>query len=178
MMRLPRIVFVLLFSVGFLLAAVSAQAVDVTLAWDPNTEQDLAGYGVYFSPGGLGAPYQLAGFVAVTDLEDADAPAFTLSGLNAGAKYALAVTAYNSGGSESSYSEPVCLEVGAGQIDCAPSSGTSGGTSAGSDSGGGGGGGGGCFVTTVYGNSAQSASSLLPLVLAVALGVVSVVKRR
>ena len=147
-MRLFRLSSITLFCVALLLSAIPAQAGEVTLAWDPNTEKDLKGYGVYFSQGIYGPPYQLAGYVELTDLNDPQAPTFTVTGLTAGTEYSLAVTAYDAEGNESYYSTPVCIEAGAGQIQCAsfyPSS------SASDAGGGGGGGGGGCFITTASG---------------------------
>ena len=146
-MRLLRLSSITLFCAALLLSAMPAQAGEVMLAWDPNSEKDLKGYGVYFSQGIYGPPYQLAGYVELTDLNDPQAPAFTVTGLAAGTEYSLAVTAYDADGNESYYSSPVCIEAGVGQIQCAsfyPSSSAS-------SSGGGAGGGGGCFITTASG---------------------------
>lgn len=149
-MRLFRLSSLTLFCATLLLSAIPAQAGEVTLAWDPNTEKDLKGYGVYFSQGIYGPPYQLAGYVELTDLNDPQAPTFTVTGLTAGTVYSLAVTAYDAEGNESYYSSPVCIESGVGQIQCASFSATSS-SAAPSSSGGGGGGGGGCFISTASG---------------------------
>jgi hypothetical protein len=132
-----------------------ALAADVTLAWDANTESDLEGYGVYFRRGSSGPPYDLFGYVSVDELSNADSPAFTVTGLQSGATYCFAVTAYDASGNESAYSAPACAQLG----DAATPSGSSGSTAppssssaAGSGtSSGGGGGGGGCFIQTVSG---------------------------
>ena len=149
-MRLFRILSLTILGVVLFLRATSAQAVDITLAWDPNSEKDLKGYGIYFSQGTSGPPYQLAGYVELSDLDDPQAPSFTVVSLTVGTEYSLAVTAYDAEGNESYYSEPVCIEAGLGQIQCAsfnPSS------SATASSGGGGGGGNaaGCFISTASG---------------------------
>ena len=117
------------------------QAGDVTLAWDPNYESKLAGYGIYSSRGTSGPPYHLVAFVDLSEIDNADSPTFTVQALMEGTPYSLAVTAYDSDGNESGYSDPVCIEVGTGQIDCAPSA-------VNSEQGhGGGGGGAGCFLS-------------------------------
>jgi hypothetical protein len=138
----------------FLLLSTSAPALsaDLTLAWDPNSEQDLDGYGVYISSGNYGPPYDLFGFVQLSELEDPDSPSFVVTGLTPGARYAIALTAYDVGGKESPYSSPVCVEVGVGQIQCAPLS-----SSSSPSSGSGGGGGGGvCFIASAAaGNGAR-----------------------
>src|SRR5512137_1148377 len=46
-----------------LFLAAPALSADVTLAWDPNSEADLEGYGVYFKLGASGPPYDLFGYV-------------------------------------------------------------------------------------------------------------------
>ena len=124
-----------------------ALSADLTLAWDPNSEQGLDGYGVYISSGNYGPPYDLFGFVQLSELEDPDSPSFVLTGLTPGARYAIALTAYDVDGKESSYSSPVCVEIGVGQIQCAPLSSDSS-SSSGSGGSGGSGGGGVCFIAS------------------------------
>lgn len=134
-------------------------AADVTLAWDPNQESDLEGYGVYYKRGAAGPPYDFFGYVGTADLSDESSPAFTITGLQE-ATYYFSVTAYDTSGNESAFSTPVCAQVGAVVTPCAdtgtgtppptstppPSSGSapaSGGSSSG--------GGGGCFIRTLGG---------------------------
>ena len=138
-------VLVLLFLVAPALSA------DVTLAWDPNSEADLEGYGVYFKLGASGPPYDLFGYVTLQELNDPDNPAFAVTGLAKGSNYYFAVTAYDTAGNESGYSTPVCAQIGDQILPCTspPSGGGSSGGSGGSSVGsGGGGGGGGCFIET------------------------------
>lgn len=133
---------------GIFFLAAPALSADVTLAWDPNSEVDLEGYGVYFKLGASGPPYDLFGYVALQELNDPDNPAFAVTGLEKGSSYYFAVTAYDTAGNESGYSTPVCAQIGDQILPCTSAS--SGGSSGGSGvaSGGSGGGGGGCFIET------------------------------
>ena len=67
-----------------LFLAAPALSADVTLAWDPNGEADLEGYGVYFKLGASGPPYDLFGYVTLQELNDPDNPAFAVTGLARG----------------------------------------------------------------------------------------------
>lgn len=130
---------------GFLITllwSTSVLSADVTLAWDPNSEPDLEGYGVYFRKGTPGPPYELAGNLALADITNDDAPFFIVSGLEKGFRYYFAVTAYDTAGNESTYSSAVCADVGDTITACPAAS-----SSSASGSGGGGGGGGGCFIS-------------------------------
>jgi hypothetical protein len=129
---------------------------DVTLAWDPNSEADLEGYGIYFRQGAAGPPYNLAGYVTVDELDFPNAPSFTVTGLQEGSQYYFAATAFNTGGKESAYSIPVCAEIAAdgGVSACSstPEPPADGGSSSGSSSGGGGG---GCFISVAAPGTAE-----------------------
>lgn len=127
----------------------SAFAAEATLAWNPNTESDVEGYGVYFSQDDPGPPYSLFGFVTLSELSDPDNPTFAVTGLETGARYYFAVTAYDTAGNESAFSSSVCADVDGDVITPCASDDTGGGDasgSVGSGSSGGGGGGGGCFI--------------------------------
>ncbi len=130
-----------------LFLAAPALSADVTLAWDANSEPDLEGYGVYFRKGTPGPPYDLAGNLALADLINDDAPLFVVSGLEKGFKYSFAVTAYDTAGSESTFSSAVCADVGDTITPCAAAP-PGGGSVSGGGGSGGGGGGGGCFIET------------------------------
>jgi hypothetical protein len=133
-----------LFLLMWVLSAGPASAVDLTLAWDPNTEPDLEGYGVYLSKDAPGPPYDLAGYVTTAELEDPSNPTFTVTGLVKGDRYYLALTAYDTSGAESDFSDAVCADIGDTVTACASSD-------TGGDSGGGGSGGGSggtCFIGT------------------------------
>ena len=81
-----------------LLVSQSAFAAQIKLAWDPNTETDLAGYRVYWgeTSRSYGSPIDVG---KVTQ--------FTLTGLTAGKTYFFAVTAYDFSNNESNKSYEV-----------------------------------------------------------------------
>jgi hypothetical protein len=83
------------------LAGSVAMAADVKLAWDPNSEPDLAGYKVYHGTASraYGSPSPLI-----------TTPTYTVTGLPSG-KYYFAVTALNRGGLESGYSNEVSTTI-------------------------------------------------------------------
>jgi len=70
----------------------------IELAWQPNTEDDLAGYQVYRSAAG-GAPERIAGPV--------DAPNFSDRTVEIGKRYSYTVTAVDRTGNESAHSAAV-----------------------------------------------------------------------
>ena len=157
---------------GFLITllwSTSVLSADVTLAWDPNSEPDLEGYGVYFRKGTPGPPYDLAGNLALADLTNDTAPLFVVSGLEKGFKYYFAVTAYDTAGNESTFSSAVCAEIGDTITPCAAAPPDSGAVSGGGGSGGGGGG--GCFI------SAASEANVPIFLSLVALAVVGCIMR-
>ena len=92
-------------SYAALLACFLADAGQITLTWDPNQESDLAGYRVYFGSASRG----------YTNLVDSGrSNTNTVTGLVDGATYFFAVTAYNTNGLESDYSNEVQLTVPTG----------------------------------------------------------------
>jgi len=144
----------------FTLFSFPAFAADATLGWDPNNETDVEGYGVYFNQDDTGPPFNLFGYVALNELNDPANPTFTITGLEKGSRYYFAVTAYDTAGNESGFSDSVCADVGDVIAPCASvdSGGSSGdGTSAGggTSGGGGGSGGGGCFIGSSSNNHAR-----------------------
>ncbi len=119
-----------------------ADAATATLGWDSNPEPDLEGYVVYRNTGSPGPPYNFSSDLPEDDLTDPLHPKVTLTGLSEGQEYYIALTAYNTEGVESNFSNDVCVEVVDGSVGaCAASSNPS--------SGGGGGGSAGCFISTL-----------------------------
>jgi len=131
-----------LFFLMLLFYAIPAFPADVTLAWDSNSETDLEGYGMYFMKGAPGPPYDLFGNVTTAELSDPTNPTFTVTGLEKGARYYFALTAYDTAGNESNFSDAVCANVGDVIAPCSTENPGGGGGSSG------GGGGGGCFIDT------------------------------
>jgi chitinase len=79
-----------------------AEGATVTLAWDPNTEPDIAGYKIYYgSPPGTYTNVVNPGNVTNTTITDLEAP-FT---------YAFYATCYNTSGLESEPSNVVQYTV-------------------------------------------------------------------
>lgn len=89
----------LLFAI--LLFASFAQAADIKLAWDANTEPDLAGYKVYW-----GTASRTYG----TLVDVHNVTVYTVTGLDA-SKHYFAVTAYNTSGIESGFSNEVASPI-------------------------------------------------------------------
>ncbi len=129
----------------------AASAAVATLGWSPNDEPDLEGYVVYRNPEKSGPPYKYSDELLEDELEDPLNPRLKLTGLKKDTKYYVALTAYNNGGIESSFSNEVCIEVIENVIQACSEAATPS-TNTSSDkggSGGGGGGGGVCFITSV-----------------------------
>jgi hypothetical protein len=114
LLTLAAVLVVLIGSSG----AGPAQAADVTLAWDANTESNLAGYQVYYRLGTSGAPYGGTGLdqgdspvaVPLSGLSDPQNPRVALTGLVAGTYY-FTCTAYDDDGNESGYATEISYTV-------------------------------------------------------------------
>ena len=87
-----------------LLISVWARAEQVTLAWDANTEPDLAGYKVHY---GIAS----GSYTTIVDVHKVTTAIVT--GLTAGQTYYFVVTAYNAANKESGYSNQVSYSVAA-----------------------------------------------------------------
>ena len=85
-----------------LLISVWARAEQVTLAWDANTESDLAGYRVHYGTAS-------GSYTTVVDVHKVTTAIVT--GLTAGQTYYFVVTAYNAANNESGYSNQVSYPV-------------------------------------------------------------------
>jgi hypothetical protein len=83
-------------------------AADISLAWDASTSQNIAGYKVYVgsAEGTYGNPTTIG-----------NQTTYTVTGLNAG-KHFIAVTAYNSSGYESGFSNEVSATIGGTTYTC------------------------------------------------------------
>jgi hypothetical protein len=85
----------------FFLCSATALAADVTLSWNANTEPDLAGYKIYY---GASSGSYTASITIGTQTT------YTITGLASGTYY-FVVTAFNSAGLESGYSNEVWTTV-------------------------------------------------------------------
>jgi len=135
-----------------------ADAAKVTLGWDSNPEPDLEGYVIYRNEASPGPPYDDATTLPEDDLTDPLHPEVTLTGLKQGQEYHIALTAYNTEGVESSFSNDVCVEVVNNTAEpCIASISPVASKSSSGGGGGGGGGGDGCFITTASHKSSMFA---------------------
>ncbi|MGH8071286.1 MAG: malectin domain-containing carbohydrate-binding protein [Candidatus Entotheonellia bacterium] len=97
-----------IFSLMFLIFSTSAFATQVTLQWDPNTETDLAGYKVYY--GYASRQYNV-------NVNAGKSTKTILSGLDDVKIYYFAVTAYDTNGNESKYSNEVSYNLSTADSD-------------------------------------------------------------
>jgi hypothetical protein len=93
-----RLIITLLVIVTSIFISRIASTAELRLAWDPNTEPDLSGYRVYYgtAPRSYGTPINVGNVTT-----------YTLGGLTSGQTYFIAVTAYDSSGYESGFSNEV-----------------------------------------------------------------------
>jgi len=148
----PTIMFASFLLFLFALLPSPCTADSITLAWDENSEPNVAGYRIYYRIGSSGS--QITSRYNGTGIENGDSPIdlpvyedesldprfveITLEGLNDDQSYYFVVTAYNTEGLESAPSNEAALlsapEEGGSSL----------------PSGSVGGGGGGCFISSVW----------------------------
>jgi hypothetical protein len=117
----------------------SSAAYQIILAWDPNTEPDLEGYVLYGKQGSPDPPFDYVDSYPEVDLADPLNPRAVITDLESDVTYFFAVTAYDTEGNQSDYSNVVSVLNG----NMIETDGNSNG-----NGGGGGSGGGGCFINT------------------------------
>jgi hypothetical protein len=81
----------------------NARAGEVTLAWDANTETDLAGYKIYWSTTVAGGPYP-------NKVDVGKVTQYIVKNLPDGT-YWFVATAYDTAGNESAYSNEVSVRI-------------------------------------------------------------------
>jgi hypothetical protein len=97
-------------SLTFFVFAGEAQSADVTVAWDPNPEPAVRGYVIYYGTSSGNYTHSI---------DVGNATNCAISGLQAGATYYLAVTAYDASRNESGFSNEI---VYAASTESSPSS--------------------------------------------------------
>ena len=82
----------------------AAAAHEITLAWDANTEPDLEGYKLYGSEWSPCPPYDYIDTIPITELVNPENPKLRVTDLDKHIIYFFVVTAYDTEGLESRYS--------------------------------------------------------------------------
>ena len=98
-----NIIQFILFLFLIILICNQASAVDYTLTWDANSEPDIAGYKVYYKADSSGQPS--GDYDAVIDVGNITLK--TVENLTDGTVYYFAVTAYDTSGLESDFSNEI-----------------------------------------------------------------------
>jgi hypothetical protein len=111
--------FLLLFvTLTMLLPANIAHCVDLSFAWDKNTESDLAGYYIYYKTGSSGAPYDGIGAdegnspiqIPLANLSDPENPEYTIHGLSDTEASFFVITSYDTANNESDHSNELSFQ--------------------------------------------------------------------
>jgi len=161
---LPNCLSVFIVTILFLLLVTPANAYDIHFAWDPNSEPDLAGYVLYVDDGTTEMPYEYVDTYPLDDI-DPNNPGAKMADLQNDIAYYFVVTAYDTEGNESYYSDEIGVMNGS----------VIGGS-------GGGGGGGGCFISTsIYSekNKRELSNTLIFLLLMslTIIGIIGLLKK-
>lgn len=160
---------------------------EVTLAWDPNAESNLAGYKLYYDGDTDTEMYQGTGadagdspvVIYLENLTDPDSPVFTLTGLTDGQYYYFVLTAFDTDGMESDYSDEVGTLVESDDTASSTSEASSETSDTSSETvGSSGGSGGGCFISNATGSPVTSGTTAAALLLMAAAGVMHLVLTR
>ena len=148
----------------------TASAKTVTLGWDSNDEPDLEGYVVYRNTNFPGPPYQHSDTLPEDKLEDPLHPKAKLTGLQEGKEYYIALTAYNTDGVESSFSNDICIEVVNNAVENCSASASAPVTKSSSGGGGGSGSGFACFISAALDSPSDRKLLLYILLTITAIG--------
>jgi hypothetical protein len=105
--RVRTVLWLLLVNLTILLLFVpKIHAAQVTLAWDPSSGTDIAGYKLYYGTSSRNYPFTL---------DVGSVTTHTITGLSDGQTYYIAATAYNTQGNESAFSEEVHITFSGNQ---------------------------------------------------------------
>jgi len=103
---------IILFVIAFSLLASLSYAGQIALQWDADTDPVVVGYKLYYQPGTDGSTFTGTGAIeGASPIDIGNVTDFTVSGLDLTQNYSFAVTAYDSAGNESSYSNIVVTEA-------------------------------------------------------------------
>ena len=106
--RLALLLFAM--AMSFLVGQTTCFAETVALSWDANTEPNIGGYKVYYKTDSNSVPFDGIGAVeGVSPVDAHNLTSSTVSGLDPNLTYYFAVTAYDTTGSESPYSNIVTV---------------------------------------------------------------------
>lgn len=95
----------------FSLVAAYAHAYDITLAWDPNTEPELAGYILYTRENEPESNFHQVDYYSLDEI-DPNNPQGSVNELESSKTYFFAITAINNDGLESNFSNQVSVMNG------------------------------------------------------------------
>jgi len=150
-----RCLSLLFVTLSFFFFVSPANAYDAVIAWDSNSEPNLAGYVLYVDDGFSEILYE---YVDTYPLEDLDTqnPTIKITDLRDDWAYYFVVTAYDTDGYESDFSDEICVINGepcpeswsASRIELLSASNVNGNSAGTSVSSSGGGSSGGCFISS------------------------------
>ena len=108
---MKRLCYAILTVLIFSLVAAYAHAYDITLAWDPNTEPELAGYILYTRENEPESNFHQVDYYSLDEI-DPNNPQGSVNELENSKTYFFAVTAINNDGLESNFSNQVSVMNG------------------------------------------------------------------
>lgn len=122
------VITITILSVCSLVSADAVSAAGAYLTWNANSEENLAGYKLYYKLNTGGEPYNGTGanegnspvVINLAQLDDPNSPSFSLTGLGAGQTYVFAVKAFGTAGEESDYSNMATLTMSVPPVDPQP----------------------------------------------------------
>jgi len=108
---MKRLCYAILTVLIFSLVAAYAHAYDITLAWDPNTEPELAGYILYTRENEPESNFHQVDYYSLDEI-DPNNPQGSVNELESSKTYFFAITAINNDGLESNFSNQVSVMNG------------------------------------------------------------------
>jgi len=113
--RFSILIIIIVFLASLFSVIPSSFSAEVAIGWDPVVDPELAGYVVYYKTGLSSTSYDGTGLdqgdsgirIPVESLATPDSPTYALTGLQEGETYYFVVTAFNTSGYESGYSNEI-----------------------------------------------------------------------